>query len=382
MSFSSNLFDIIVLLGAVQGFISGFALLFGKSKTHSNNLLACLTLLIALACLNIFLLETGIQSSSTTWMIVSAIVPLIIIMPIGPLVYYYTLALTQPNFRITKNQHKHFYPIIFDLVPSLAAIIYLLGVLFGFINASSQSRWGNFIDAYNMYVDIPRWISVSLYIALAWQNLRAGNFRNISSGTLIWIRQFIIVFTLFQVIWLLHLIPYLIPGVSDHLLDSVSWYPVYIPLAILVYWLGINGYLKRSGESKSPLKPIEKETVLYVMNALTKAMEQDKLFLNPVLSLKTLAEHTVLTPKIISAVLNQYAGKGFNEFVNEYRIEEVKKLLLNPSKLTITGIAFECGFNSQATFQRTFKQFTGLSPKEFQQQGTANLEKSNAQIRN
>lgn len=381
MSFSGNLFDIIVLLGAVQGLISSFALLFGKSKTHSNNLLACITLLIALACLNIFLLETGIQSSSTTWIILSAIVPLIIIMPIGPLVYYYTVALTQSDFKITKNQYKHFYPVILDLVPSLAAIIYLLGVLFGFINASSQSTWGNFIDTYNMYVDIPRWISVSLYIALAWQNLRADNHRNISSSTLVWIRQFIIVFTLFQVIWLLHLIPYLIPGISDYLLDNVSWYPVYIPLAIMVYWLGINGYLKRYEGGKSPLKSIERETVLQVMHTLTKAMEQDQLFLNPALSLNTLAEHTLLAPKTISAVLNQYAGKGFNEFVNEYRIEEVKKLLLSPSKLTITGMAFECGFNSQATFQRTFKQFTGLSPKEFQQSIT-NLEKSNAQIRN
>jgi AraC-like DNA-binding protein len=53
--------------------------------------------------------------------------------------------------------------------------------------------------------------------------------------------------------------------------------------------------------------------------------------------------------------------------VNAYRIEEVKERLLAPGHqhLTITGIALGCGFNSQATFQRAFKNSTGVSPKEF-----------------
>jgi AraC-like DNA-binding protein len=59
--------------------------------------------------------------------------------------------------------------------------------------------------------------------------------------------------------------------------------------------------------------------------------------------------------------------KNFNEFVNQYRLAAVKKKLLESGNehLTITGIAFECGFNSQATFQRVFKQTTGVSPTQF-----------------
>ena len=98
-------------------------------------------------------------------------------------------------------------------------------------------------------------------------------------------------------------------------------------------------------------------------------MIKDRLFLNPNLKLQDIVNHTNVSQKIISAVLNQHIGKTFNEFVNSYRIEEFKSRLLgeNDQNLTITGIAFECGFNSQATFQRTFKAFTQLSPKEFQQ---------------
>jgi AraC-like DNA-binding protein len=65
--------------------------------------------------------------------------------------------------------------------------------------------------------------------------------------------------------------------------------------------------------------------------------------------------------------LNNHLNKSFNEFVNEYRIEEVKKRLVEKGNehLTISGIALDCGFNSQATFQRAFKHVTGVSPKEY-----------------
>ena len=179
-----------------------------------------------------------------------------------------------------------------------------------------------------------------------------------------WPKQFLISFAIFQSIWLLHLVPYLIPSLSDALLDWVGWYPVYIPLTVMVYWLGFNGYLKARPFVVS--KSINPETVLETLMTLEKIVFQDRMFLNPELSLSDVVKATGIPQKTISAVLNQHVGKSFNEFVNQYRVEEVKKRLLESQPhLTITGIAFECGFNSQATFQRTFKQFTGVSPTEF-----------------
>lgn len=96
-------------------------------------------------------------------------------------------------------------------------------------------------------------------------------------------------------------------------------------------------------------------------------MEQDELFLKPALNLNLLTHHTGISQKMISAVLNQHLHKSFNEFVNEYRVEAFKERIQRQEMkhLTIAGIALECGFNSQATFQRTFKQVTGCSPSEF-----------------
>ena len=105
-------------------------------------------------------------------------------------------------------------------------------------------------------------------------------------------------------------------------------------------------------------------------------MKRDRLFLDASLKLSHIVKHTGSSQKVISTVLNQHLGKSFNEYVNEFRVNEFKTRLLNPKyrHLTITGIAFDCGFNSQATFQRTFKSVTKLSPSEFRE---ANSKKSN-----
>jgi AraC-like DNA-binding protein len=101
-------------------------------------------------------------------------------------------------------------------------------------------------------------------------------------------------------------------------------------------------------------------------------MEEDKLYLNAGLTVNTLAQHVSIPTKTISAILNQHLNKSFNEFVNEYRVKAVKEKIQQPAMdhLTIAGIAFECGFNSQATFQRTFKQIAGMSPSEFKNMGS------------
>jgi AraC-like DNA-binding protein len=72
-------------------------------------------------------------------------------------------------------------------------------------------------------------------------------------------------------------------------------------------------------------------------------------------------------PSIISKVINQGFQLNFNDFINTYRIKAVKeKLHAGEQKTqTLLGIAFDCGFNSKATFNRAFKKETGVSPKEW-----------------
>lgn len=62
-----------------------------------------------------------------------------------------------------------------------------------------------------------------------------------------------------------------------------------------------------------------------------------------------------------------HLGTSFTGYVNRYRIDAVKERIVLPEsrRLTIAGLAYECGFNSLPTFQRAFKAITGMSPKEY-----------------
>lgn len=107
------------------------------------------------------------------------------------------------------------------------------------------------------------------------------------------------------------------------------------------------------------LEPLKDKLLAY--------MTTEKPYLDSDLSLADLARRLHTNSVLLSQVINTGAGKNFNDFVNEYRVEEFKHQVRNPANahLNFLGLALDCGFNSKATFNRAFKKFTGASPKEF-----------------
>ncbi|HJD75796.1 MAG TPA: AraC family transcriptional regulator [Bacteroides reticulotermitis] len=102
---------------------------------------------------------------------------------------------------------------------------------------------------------------------------------------------------------------------------------------------------------------------------LKEVMLTQKLYLNQELSLKSLAESIDTYPHYITQILNSYFKQNFYDFVNQYRIEEAERMLIDPAKanLTILAIAYECGFNSKATFNRVFKTKNTTTPSQYKQ---------------
>lgn len=96
-------------------------------------------------------------------------------------------------------------------------------------------------------------------------------------------------------------------------------------------------------------------------------MDEKKLYRNPTLTLAQVAEVMAITPHNLSEVINTQQKQNFYDFVNCYRVEEVKRNLTDPDKknLKVLAIAFDAGFNSKASFNEVFKSMTGLTPSEY-----------------
>lgn len=105
-------------------------------------------------------------------------------------------------------------------------------------------------------------------------------------------------------------------------------------------------------------------------------LKNKKLYLNDSLNLTELAEEMGITNKKLSELLNQHMNISFYNLINDYRVAEVIERMksYDSDKYTLLGIAYESGFQSKASFNRIFKQKTGISPSKYKKELDPELE--------
>lgn len=155
-----------------------------------------------------------------------------------------------------------------------------------------------------------------------------------------------------------------------------EWWYQFFSVLVVIY-VGVMGYftslddLKKvelvSTNNQEPLLVEESFQYEDELKRICSLVEDEQLYLDPNLTLKQLSKRSKINTSQLSYIINSGLDKNFNDFINEYRIETIKEQLKDPSKsqLSILAIAYDCGFNSKATFNRVFKKFTSLSPSSF-----------------
>jgi PAS domain S-box-containing protein len=123
----------------------------------------------------------------------------------------------------------------------------------------------------------------------------------------------------------------------------------------------------REKYSTSSLKTND-QTSLYVR--LCAVVQQEKLYIDPNLSLRELANRLHTNTRYLSQVINSLSGYNLQHFINTHRIEDVKKAIMSDDfhNHTLYGIAQRCGFKNKSTFFKVFKEVTGLTPKDYLKQ--------------
>jgi AraC-like DNA-binding protein len=110
---------------------------------------------------------------------------------------------------------------------------------------------------------------------------------------------------------------------------------------------------------------IEAKTLILQLNLV---METKQFYKDTNIKLTDIAKELQITKHQLSQLLNDNLGKSFACFINEFRIEEAKKLLKENNQFTLEAIGFEAGFSSKSNFYATFKKVVGKTPSEFKKQ--------------
>lgn len=104
---------------------------------------------------------------------------------------------------------------------------------------------------------------------------------------------------------------------------------------------------------------------------LEKVMREEKLFSQPGLTIARLAERLEIQEYKLRRLINQSMKyRNFNQFLNNYRIEEASRILLH-SDSPISNIALEVGYSSLSVFNKAFKDRFGMTPTEYRNSKSA-----------
>jgi AraC-like DNA-binding protein len=124
---------------------------------------------------------------------------------------------------------------------------------------------------------------------------------------------------------------------------------------------GIQGVPKYAG---SRLTQADSEAIV---QKLTSFMESEKPYLSLSASIEDLSDQLCLPARNLSQVIHTHFQQNFYDFINSYRIEEIKKRICEERyrNYTLVAIAYDAGFNSKSVFNAAFKKHTGMTPKEY-----------------
>jgi AraC-like DNA-binding protein len=115
------------------------------------------------------------------------------------------------------------------------------------------------------------------------------------------------------------------------------------------------------------LAGLSEQEIAALKTRLYEVLDTEKPYLNDSLTLADLAALIPISDKKLSELLNRHVCISFYDLINNYRVETVKEKMCAPlsRQYTLLAIAFDSGFKSKTSFNRVFKQKTGLSPSQY-----------------
>ncbi|HWD87168.1 MAG TPA: ABC transporter permease [Mucilaginibacter sp.] len=361
-TFHITLYDAAFFGAIFIGLTFALQLWFSKSTNRiANRFLAAALAVAVLWIIRLLAIDINLSAYSLFW----SRVPLQFSLALGPLIYFYVLKITRPEYQFKNNDLLHFSPLLLE---STAFVLETAESIKTGIPTYDTSTY----HWLNPVLQSLAFISVAIYLYRCRTLIENFYRQQKFTGTdrhryeLRWLHNLL---TAFGAVWLLW-IPFTVIGYYYHL-GAQAYYPLYVLLISMLIWIAAQAFLKPEIGAQSDtipvLKPLLPAELKQKAAWLKKAVKETRYYQDPELSLGSLAEKVGLHTHELSRVLNTVLKKSFNDFINEYRVQEAIRKMQDPANdhITLLGIGYESGFNSQTSFNRIFKQITGKSPLEY-----------------
>ena len=364
-TFHITLYDLAFLGAIFIGLTFALLLFFTKTINRSaNRFLALALVTIILWMTRILAIDVRLNSYVLHW----DRLPMQFLLALGPLIYFYVLKITRRQYKFSWRDLLHFSPLLLEQ-----------GALLFEISESNKTGAATYVtqafQQLNPLLQLLVFISMITYLYKC-NRLIQGFYRRLQPVLMDrplvefrWLRRLLAATALLWCLWIAcaatgHFVYRSQPGIQ-------VYYPFYIFFAVIMIWTAAAAFLKPQAgamvQTSAPVKPPIPAELRAKGAWLKKAMEANRYYEEPELSLSLLAEKLRLPSHELSRIINTVFKKSFNDFINEYRVRDVVSRMQDPAydRITLLGIAFEAGFNSKSTFNRAFRQITGKTPAEF-----------------
>lgn len=379
----------IILLGAFQALVVFSIFIIDHKKKPSDNILSWFLILVFVHLGSGFALHTLFPNAEIHKQFYTFITLIY-----APLLWMYARQLSGRHLQTGRKNYYHFLPAM------AGAVVYF--TIAGYIILHDGTTPAMIIY-YNQVVGYIAMISFPLYGALAlWESRFIPSFWQSE----IWLVRFMAAVFMSTTVWMLVMVlNNHLPATSRFIADTHLWGRIFTYISLLSICLAIGRvrilFLTDTGTSLPMLdytppeiapaiafagETVEKETApdipqLSRKSLLTEAqqatiarqlkqwMHEKAVYKDPELTLDKLAATMDVSRHHLSEALNQYVGQSFYQFINEYRIREVIKLIdehrQQKDAPNILSLAFEAGFHSKSSFNQYFKKVTGNTPSAY-----------------
>lgn len=290
-----------------------------------------------------------------------------------PILYLFVLSIIYSDFKIKRAYLIHLSPFL------LITIIQLPLFYLADIDTQNQFADGYLYDSIGVFSTTLAHLQKLLYICLIfyllykYKKILLENYSISNDYNHKWLMQMTIFISVLFVIAIIkntqkygnsnaYLLSFRL-SVTFGMLMFTCWLVLKALYAPKIF-TGVNSKLKLNRNNKTSQKHINLSK-LKLAEKLNLYMVEHQPFLNPDFTIQQLAHETEIDTREISSIINHHLNQNFYEFVNQYRIEEAKKVLLKNRDLTILEVLYSVGFNSKSTFNTQFKKTTQHTPTEY-----------------